>query len=163
MITVSVADIVVGEQDGFAEFVVRLSAPPAASVSVNYFTENGTAVANSDYIAIGTSTLTFAPGEMVKTVRVPIVDDTLVEAKESFFFFLSSPTGGAVIGDTYALATIIDNDAVSGTPVMAVSNPVVDETAGEARFVVTLDRPSTGVVSVNYATQPGSPGPTRHA
>ena len=46
---------------------------------------------------------------------------------------------------------------------MAVSNPVVDETVGEARFVVTLDRPSTGVVSVNYATQPGSPGPTWHA
>src|ERR1700724_1646102 len=112
-ILVSVADIVVGEKDGFAEFVVRLNAPSAASVSVNYFTSNGSAVANTDYIGISTNTLTFAPGEMVKTVRGPSVDDTAVEPTESFFFVLSSPTGGAVIGDTYALATIIDNDAAS--------------------------------------------------
>ena len=39
---ISVDNIVVGEQDGFAEFVVRLSALSAASVSVNYFTQNGT-------------------------------------------------------------------------------------------------------------------------
>src|ERR1700730_15921 len=154
-ILVSVDDIVVGEKDGFAEFVVRLNAPSAASVSVNYFTSNGSAVASSDYIGINTNTLTFAPGEMVKTVRVPIVDDTAVEPTESFFFVLSSPTGG-VIGNTYALATIIDNDAASGTPVMAISDPVVDEKIGEAHFTVTLDRPSTGVVSVNYATQAGT-------
>src|ERR1700730_9029351 len=155
-ILVSVDDIVVGEKDGFAEFVVRLNAPSAASVSVNYFTSNGSAVANTDYIGISTNTLTFAPGEMVKTVQVAIVDDTAVEPTESFFFVLSSPTGGAVIGDTYALATIIDNDAASGTPVMAISDPVVDEKIGEARFTVTLDRPSTGIVSVNYATQAGT-------
>src|ERR1700730_11748607 len=153
---ISVADVVVGEGDGFAEFVVRLNAPSAASVSVNYFTSNGSAVANTDYIGISTNTLTFAPGEMVKTVQVAIVDDTAVEPTESFFFVLSSPTGGAVIGNTYALATIIDNDAASGTPVMAISDPVVDEKIGEARFTVTLDRPSTGVVSVNYATQAGT-------
>jgi hypothetical protein len=157
MIYISATDIVVGEADGFADFVVRLSAPSAASVSVSYSNSNGTAANGSDYIAVS-GTLTFAPGEMVKTVRVPIIDDTAVEGKESFFFFLSNPTGGAVIGKTEALATIIDNDAASGTPVMAVSNPVVDETAGEAQFVVTLDRPSTGVVSVNYATQAGTAG-----
>ena len=89
-ILVSVDDIVVGEKDGFAEFVVRLNAPSAAPVSINYFTENGSAVANSDYIGIGTNTLIFAPGEMAKTVRVPIVDDTAVEAKESFFFISSA-------------------------------------------------------------------------
>ena len=84
-ILASVADIVVGEKDGFAEFVVRLNAPSAASVSVNYFTSNGSAVANTDYIGISTNTLTFAPGEMVKTVRVPIVDDTTAEPTETFF------------------------------------------------------------------------------
>jgi hypothetical protein len=91
-ILVSVDDIVVGEKAGFAEFVVRLSAPSAAPVSVNYFTSNGTAFANNDYMGVGTTTLTFAPGEAVKTVRVPIVDDTAVEPTESFFFNLSSPT-----------------------------------------------------------------------
>lgn len=63
MITVSVADIVVGEQDRFAGFVVRLSAPSAASVSVNSSTANGTAVTNWDFVPIGLDTQTFAPGE----------------------------------------------------------------------------------------------------
>ena len=57
--TISVDNIVVGEQDGFAEFAVRLNAPSTNSVSVSYFTTNGTAVAKSDYIGISTNTLTF--------------------------------------------------------------------------------------------------------
>jgi hypothetical protein len=137
---ISVDNLTVGEADGFAEFVVRLNAPSTAAVSVSYSNSNGTAANGSDYIAVS-GALIFAPGEMVKTVRVPIIDDTVVEGKENFFFNLYNPTGGAVIGNTEALATIIDNNAASGTPVMAVSNPVVDETAGEAQFVVTLDRP----------------------
>jgi hypothetical protein len=101
MIYISAADIVVGEADGIAKFVVRLSAPSAASVSVNYSTSNGTAANGSDYIAVG-GTLTFAPSDTFMTVPVTIVNDTLVEGKESFFLNLSGPTGGAVIGNTEA-------------------------------------------------------------
>jgi hypothetical protein len=61
-ILVSVDDIVVGEKDGFAEFMVRLNAPSATPVSVNYFTTNGTAVNVSDYTGVS-GTLTFALGE----------------------------------------------------------------------------------------------------
>src|SRR3984893_795625 len=156
-ILVSVDDIVVGEEDGLAEIVVRLDAPSPAAVSVTYCPAIGTAAASYDYVGIN-GTLTFAPGEMVKTVRVPIINDTVAETTESFLFYLSSPGGGAVIGNTSALATIIDNDAASGTPVMAISDPVFDEKTGEAHFTVTLDRPSTGVVSVSYATQAGTAG-----
>ena len=37
-----------------------------------------------------------------------------------------------------------------------VQDQVVDEAAGQVRFVVTLDKPSTGNVSVNYATANGT-------
>jgi Calx-beta domain len=114
--------------------VVRLNAPSAASVSVNYFTSNGSAVANTDYIGISTNTLTFAPGEMVKTVRVPIVDDTTAEPTESFFFNLSSPTGGAVIGNGIGRATVIDDD---GPP--AVAAPEV------ARVALNVPTPVSGI------------------
>ncbi len=154
--TISVGDVVVGEQDGFAEFVVRLSAPSTLPVSVAFFNLDGTAAGVAYYVAVD-DTLTFAPGVMVQTVRVPIIDDGAAEAKESFFFWLSNPTNAA-IGRTIALATIIDNDGVPGTPMMAISDPVVDEKAGEARFSVTLDRPSNGVVTVHYTTQAGSAG-----
>src|SRR4051794_14695498 len=152
---ISVDDVVVGEKDGFAEFLVRLNAPSASVVSVYYATASGTATgSNYDFGSLN-GTLSFAPGQTVQTVRVPIVNDTTAEPTESFFLSLSAPTN-ATIGKDTALATIIDNDAVSGTPVMAISDPVVDEKAGQARFTITLDRPSTGTVSVNYTTQAGT-------
>ncbi len=145
-ILVSVDDIVVGEKAGFAEFVVRLSAPSAAPVSVYYYTSNGGAVATSDYLGIGSSELTFAPGEMVKTVRVPIVDDTATEATESFFFQIYSATGGAVIGSNYALATIMDDD---GPP--AVAAP------GVARVALNVPTPVRGIsISENGAISGGA-------
>ena len=45
----------------------------------------------------------------------------------------------------------------SGTPQVSISNLTVDEADGTANFVITLDRPSAGVVSMNYATQDGAP------
>jgi hypothetical protein len=108
---ISVDNIVVGEADGFADFVVRLNAPSTGAVSVNYSNSNATAANGSDYIAVS-GTLTFAPGEMVKTVRVPIIDDTVAESTESFTLQLSSPSG-ATIGQAVSVATIVDND---GTP-----------------------------------------------
>src|SRR6266851_7112422 len=165
-ILVSVADIVVGEKDGFAEFVVRLNAPSAATVSVNYSTRDGTAVANPDYIGIGTNTLIFAPGEMVKTVRVPIVDDTAVEPAETFFFNLSSPTGGAVIGQGVGTATIDDEapPAVTSpevarvalnvpTPISGISiseNGVISGGAFAPALAAAADVPSAAAIGVIY-------------
>jgi hypothetical protein len=151
---ISVAHRLVGESDGFADFVVRLSGPSNSIVTVSYNDSNETALNGSDYSAVS-GTLNFTPGETVKTVRVPIINDALVESKEDFLFNLFNASN-AVIGNSSAMATIIDNDAPSGTPVMTVDDRIVDESAGEATFVVTLDRPSTGTVTVNYATAPGT-------
>src|SRR6516162_8800358 len=153
---ISTGNVIVGESDGFAEFTVRLSAPSTNIVSVSYSDANGTALNGSDYDAV-TGTLNFAPGETVKTVRVPIINDTTAESKEGFLFNLFSASN-AVIGNSSALATIIDNDAPSGTPVMAIGDRMVDESAGEVTFAVTLDRPSSGTVTVNYATVAGTAG-----
>ncbi len=43
---ISTADVVVGEGAGYAEFVVRLSAPSSNTVSVSYGTSDGTATAH---------------------------------------------------------------------------------------------------------------------
>jgi hypothetical protein len=155
--TISVGDLQVGEQDAFAEFLIRLSAPSTLSVSVSYnIGGGGTAASNQDY-GFTQGSLTFAPGESLKTVRVPIFNDTAPESAETFYFNLFSPSN-AVLGNTRSMATIIDNDAVTGKPVVAISDPVIDETSGEARFAITLDRPSGRPVSVAYRTRPGSAG-----
>ncbi len=56
------------------------------------------------------------------------------------------------------IGTIIDNDATAGTPVIRISDPVVDEAANEAMFAITLDRPSASTVTVSYATATGTAG-----
>ena len=54
------------------DFPVTLT--PAATVTVDYETADGTATAPADYVA-KRGTLAFAPGESEKTVEVPLHDD----------------------------------------------------------------------------------------
>src|SRR5438105_13552019 len=55
-----------------AAVVVTLSHPrPRQTVTVNYATENGSAVAGTDYTATA-GTLSFAPGVNSKTILVPV-------------------------------------------------------------------------------------------
>ena len=151
---ISVDDVTVDESQTYAEFLVRLSAPGSAVVTVNDAAANGTA-ADTARLRCASGTLTFAPGETAKTVRMAILNDTAAEPAQNFFISLSSAVN-ASIARAAAIATIIDNDAPSGTPVVSINDFVVDEADKQASFVVTLDRPSTGVVSMNYATQNGS-------
>ncbi len=148
---ISVADATVGERDGFVDFLVTLSGPAAQTVSVRYGTSNATAVSGSDYTGVFSGTLNFAPGETLKTVRVPIVDNITPEGTESFYLLLNTPTNG-VIGRPAGVATIHDNDAVAGTPLIQARDVVVDEKAGLALVTLTLDKPSTGVVSLTVGT-----------
>ena len=68
MTSILIDDVVVGEQDGFANFMIRLDAPASAQVTVDYGTANSTGdSATNDYVP-SSGTLTFAPGETVMTV-----------------------------------------------------------------------------------------------
>jgi hypothetical protein len=106
---ISTADVVVGEREPYAEFVVRLSAPSSNVVSVNYSTTNGTAYSGSDYEGVASTPLSFAPGETLKTVRIAIENNTTAENDESFSFNLASATN-ATIATPRVIGTIIDND-----------------------------------------------------
>jgi hypothetical protein len=107
--TLSINDVNVNEAAGTATFTVSLSAASGQTVTVNYGTANSSATAGSDYTATS-GTLTFAPGVTAQTITVPITNDTLTEASETFFVNLSGATN-ATIADTQGQATIIDNDA----------------------------------------------------
>ena len=65
-----------------ANFQVSLSSASGQTVSVGYSTADGTATAGSDYVAIGGS-LVFTPGQVTKTVAVPVNGDTLDEIDET--------------------------------------------------------------------------------
>jgi Ca2+-binding RTX toxin-like protein len=145
-----VDDVAASEGASAIDFVVRLDAPALNQVSVNFTTLNGTAVGNSD-VTGQVGTLTFAPGETSKTVHVLLLNDTVAEKTEAFFFNLSNAVS-ATIAKGLATGTIYDNDATAGTPGISVRDVVVDESGKTANFVVSLDKPSILPVSVNYGT-----------
>lgn len=110
-VNLSVSDVSVTEPNTGttdAVFTVSLSNSWTTPITVRYDTANGTAVAPGDY-AGRTGTLTFAPGETSKTVRVPVQGDTVPEANEQFRLDLSLPTN-AGIADGTGVATIVNND-----------------------------------------------------
>ena len=114
--TLNVFDTAVNEDDGSVGFLVTLSPAASGTVTVNYATVDGTAVAGTDYTATS-GTLTFAPGEREKkTALVPIADDGEEDSGETFRLVLSNPTGrdanngAAVLGDAEAVATILNSE-----------------------------------------------------
>ena len=71
-------------------FLVTLNPAATGTVTVNYATADGTAVAGTDYTATS-GTLTFAPGEREKkTDLVPIADDEEEDSGETFRLRASS-------------------------------------------------------------------------
>ena len=90
-------------------FTVTLAAAYDQAVTVNYATQDGTAVAGSDYVA-KSGTLTFAAGETSKTVTVSIKGDKQKEPDESFLVLLSGASTNALISNEYGWGTIVDDD-----------------------------------------------------
>ena len=91
-----------------AVFTVSLSTASSQTVTVRYATANGTATAGSDYTAVS-GTLTFAPGQLTRTIAVPVLGDTVVEPNETFIVNLTSPTN-ATLSDSQGAGTITNND-----------------------------------------------------
>ena len=142
--SVRVSDAEATEGDD-AEIVFRVTLSAAASgpVTVRYATVDGTAVAGEDYEA-ASGTLTFAPGETERTVRVRVLDDAVEDSGETFRLVLSAP-GGATLADPEALGTILNSEPVSEPPNgdLPAGLPFGPSTPGR---VVVGDDPVTGTI-----------------
>ncbi|MGQ7819105.1 Calx-beta domain-containing protein [Metapseudomonas furukawaii] len=149
---VSISDFVVDEESREAWFVVTLDRAGTSAVTMNYATQNGTALAGSDYVAQSGS-LAFAIGETAKTVRVGLLNDALAESSESFNLVVSGLTGGAIAPDALGTAIIHENDATAlATTTITVDDLVVGESDTYAEFQVRLNAPNQNAVSVRYQT-----------
>ena len=139
-----------GIEGEVVEFSVRLAGDTHLPATVSYATSDGTAVASDDYEEV-TGTLTFEPGESIRTVSVPLVEDDREEPSENFAIVLSSATN-ATIDIATADGTILDDD---GTPQLSIA----DAAGGEGSvldFVVTLAGLSEQQSTVSYATSDGT-------
>jgi hypothetical protein len=137
---ISINDVTVNEGAGTATFTVSLTQAATGNVTVQYATANGTATAGTDYTAAALTTLTFAPGEISKTVTVAIVNDPAVEGNENFTVNLSNASSNATILDGTGIATIVDN-APLAAPLAA---PMMVMTSSS-----TVSTPATGFSDLN--------------
>jgi sugar lactone lactonase YvrE len=116
-----------------AVFPVSISTVSTLPLTVNYATADGTAVTGREYTATS-GTLTLAPGVTTGTIRVPILDNGLVEPNLTFTLNLSNPVA-ATFARSQGVGTISDSD-------------------GPATFYVVNDAtPSAGGTNTAYKYQ----------
>lgn len=146
----------VNENGGAATVTVNRTLGSTGTVTIDYATSNGTATAGADYAATS-GTLTFANGETSKTFTIPILEDALNEASETFNINLSNPTGGAMLGTPSAsIVTISDNDPFPSASINDITVNEGDAGLTNAAFTVTLSAASGRIVSFDYSTADGT-------
>lgn len=97
-------------------FTVRLDAAVDGPVTVDFATNDGTAVAGDDYVASSGTGLTFSgTADETQTIQVTVNGDTTAELDETFVVDLTNigANGRLVtIGDSQGVGTIIDDDGI---------------------------------------------------
>ncbi|AFD07410.1 Calx-beta domain-containing protein [Solitalea canadensis] len=157
-LNISDAVVTTPEQDTAITFKVELFSAASLPVTVDYTTIDSTATGGMDY-EITSGTLTFAPGEKVKYINVPIIDDSTYEFLEAFKVKLSNPVN-AVLANSTALVRISNND-YEYRPVI-LSYYVRDRNAMEVyesdsiTFEFYLDRIERDTVKVDFKTVSGT-------
>ncbi|MBD2148282.1 Calx-beta domain-containing protein, partial [Sphaerospermopsis sp. FACHB-1194] len=88
-------------------YTVTLSNSSSQIITVQYATANGTATAVSDYTSTS-GTLTFNPGITSQNIIIPIVNNSINEANETFTLTLTNPTNATLGTAQTATTTITD-------------------------------------------------------
>jgi hypothetical protein len=92
------------QEGNHAVLTVTLSEKSDKTVTVDFFTHHGTAFAFHDYRPEH-GTLTFAPGDLTKTIAVETLTDGQAESAETFFVVLDDPVN-ATINPFHAKGTV---------------------------------------------------------
>lgn len=109
MLSINDVQIAEGNEAGvMAVFAVTLSSPSGKPVRVDFRTEDGTARSGRDYTA-KRGTLTFAPGDTVKTIAIAIRPDQRAEPDRRFKVLLTNPRNATLL-DSRGIGTIVDDD-----------------------------------------------------
>ena len=139
-----------------ASFDITLSAASAGTVTAKYATVNSTALAPADYTQVPATTVTFAPGEVTKTVTVDVTGDTVREITEQFQVKLSA-FSGAVAGDALGVGYILDDEGPLSFSISDVHIAEGDSGTRNAVMNVTIpEAPAAGqTVSVTFTVTPG--------
>ena len=104
---------------GSATFSVVRTVGSLGAVTVNFATVAGNATPGLDFVPTS-GTLTFASGQTVGTIVVPVLNDPWENHNDTVNVVLSSPAGGATLGTlSTAQLTIIDTDPDTTPPAVS--------------------------------------------
>jgi hypothetical protein len=104
----SVGDSSDDESASVISFPVVLSGVSDGTVSVDYQTSDGTAIASTDYVA-ASGTLSFVSGVYNYDIDITIIPNALFEDDKTFFVTLSNPVNAIISVDT-GTGTILNDD-----------------------------------------------------
>jgi hypothetical protein len=106
--TVNILDTSAAESSGQMTFTVQLSATSSQPVTMNYATSDGTAQAETDYVA-ASGPLTIPANTLSTTITIDLIDNATLDDGLTFNVTLSN-ISGATAGDISAVGTILDDD-----------------------------------------------------
>lgn len=140
----------VSENAGTLLVIVRRTGGKEGAATVNYTTANGSATAGTDFTTTA-GTLSFAAGELEKTIFVPLVDNALTESSETFTLTLSGADGNTQLGATARTTITIDDDDTPTPISLSPGGVLVFESATALTF--TASRITSGTSgTIAYAT-----------
>ena len=132
-----------------------------STVTVDFVTADVSATDGADYdtSSIATNTLTFNPGQLTKTISVPLANDSSVEGDETFTLSLTNLSGTSVVFGSYSNATVTikDNDSVFNVLTNAAS---VAENVGTAVITIRRTGGTVATATVQYAAAAGTASAT---
>ena len=97
-------------EGGLATVRLKLSKPAAEEVTVQFFTVEGSARVDQDFVLPG-DTVAFDLGTTEAEFKISAVDDVFPEGKEQTLVMLAHPSGAVLGIQARAILTIRDNDA----------------------------------------------------
>ena len=151
----STNDTIAENSGSFTVSVTRIGGSDG-DVSIDYATNNNTALASSDFVN-SSGTLNWLDGDASdKTITIYVSDDSIYESTENFSIVLSNPQGGADIGNSSVVMSIVDNDAVPGTLGLTETVYSISETGLTATISVKRTGSSDGIVTVDYVSSNGT-------
>ena len=151
------------EDYGWVNVYLQRTGGAVGAVTVNFAVAAGSATAGQDYQPVNT-TVTFADGQTSASVKVPLINNRVLESNETATFSLTSATGGAVLGERKTAQLVIADDEINapGTLGFYYSSFSTKENWGWVRVYVSRDQGQVGQVSVDYSTGGGTAVPGVH-
>ena len=122
------------------------------AMTVNFGTADAEATNGVRYVTTN-GMLRFAAGVLTQTVRVALINNTLVDGDQAFTVALSNPSIGILGVNSNCSVTVIDNDVMIG---WGVSTLTMYDNLGVTNLTIYRRGITTGTNKVNYVFPTGS-------